>query len=191
MRTGRRSWTGFYFFLLGGFFFHFASAQQTDSISTTPFKRYWTEQRLIPKLGVGSQDRAFVEVGLYWQNIYRHPLTLMSKGPYFTVDVFIDDSNFLIGPKLGYEFTAGMFGASIDVTYFIDRNYGKEGINRNAWVTTPKIGISVLGFADLFYGYEIPISREGITSISRNRFSLVFNLNRDYFDLSQAPRKRG
>jgi hypothetical protein len=91
---------------------------------------------------------------------------------------------------VGYEFTAGIFGASLDVTYFIDRNYGGEGINRNAWVTTPKVGISILGFADLFYGYEIPLSTEKISSISRNRFSLAFNLNRDYFDLNEAPRKR-
>lgn len=167
-----------------------ATGQNADSSATTPFKRYWTKQRMIPKLAVGSQDRAFLEVGLYWHNIYKHPLTLLSKGPYCTVDIFIDDSNFLIGPKLGYQFTAGMFGASLDVTYFIDRNSGREGINRNAWVTTPKVGISILGFADLFYGYEIPLSSERISSISRNRFSLAFNLNRDYFDLNEAPRKR-
>ena len=165
-------------------------AQHADSLLRTPFHRYWTQQRLIPKLGVGSQGRGFVEVGVYWHHVYKHPLTLMSKGPYFTVDVFIDDSNFLIGPKLGYEFTAGVFGGSLDVTYFIDQNYGPENKDRNAWVTTPKVGISILGFADLFYGYEIPLSSERITSISRNRFSLVFNLNKDYFDLKEAPRKR-
>ena len=174
----------------GVIFSHIALAQYGDSLLRTPFQRYWTQQRLIPKLGVGSQGRGFVEVGVYWHHIYKHPLTLMSKGPYFTVDVFIDDSNFLIGPKLGYEFTAGVFGGSLDVTYFIDQNYGPENKDRNAWVTTPKIGISILGFADLFYGYEIPLSSERITSISRNRFSLVFNINKDYFDLKEAPRKR-
>jgi len=113
----------------------------------------------------------------------------MSKGPYCTVDVFIDKNNLLLGPKVGYEFTAGVFGASLDVTYFIDQNYGSEARDRTAWVTTPKVGISILGFADLFYGYEIPLSPERITSVSRNRFSLVFNINRDYFDLKEAPRK--
>jgi hypothetical protein len=189
MHTGRRSWT-ILVFLLSVICSQFAFAQHADSVSSTPFKRYWTKQRLIPKLGVGSQDRAFFEVGLYWHHLYKHPLTLMSKGPYCTVDVFIDESNFLVGPKLGYEFTAGIIGGSVDVTYFIDRNYGMEGINRNAWVTTPKIGLSILGFADLFYGYEIPLSSERITSLSRNRFSLTFNLNRDYFDLKDAPRMR-
>jgi hypothetical protein len=168
---------------------HHAVAQYADSVFRTPFQRYWTKQRLIPKVGVGTQERAFLEVGLYWHHIYKHPLTLMSKGPYCTVDIFIDKSNFLIGPKIGYEFTAGIFGASLDVTYFIDQNYGAENKDRTAWVTTPKVGISILGFADLFYGYEIPLSTERISSISRSRFSLVFNINRDYFDLKEAPRK--
>jgi hypothetical protein len=145
---------------------------------------------VVPKFGVGLQERAFFEVGVYWHHIYKHPLTLLSKGPYCTVDIFIEKDNYLIGPKLGYEFTAGVFGASLDVTYFIDRNYGKEGKDRTAWVTTPKIGITALGFADLFYGYEIPISSDRIDTISRNRFSIVFNFNKDYFDLNEAPRKR-
>lgn len=169
---------------------HSTLAQRADSLFNTPFDRYWTQQRLIPKIGVGSQDRAFFEVGLYWHHIYKHPLTLLSKGPYCTVDIFIDKSNFLIGPKIGYEFTAGVFGVSLDVTYFIDQNYGAEKIDRRAWVTTPKVGLSILGFADLFYGYEIPISSERISSISRHRFALVFNLNKDYFALKEAPRKR-
>jgi hypothetical protein len=189
MHTGRRSWIILIIYL-SVTCSHVTLAQYEDSLYRTPFQRYWTQQRIIPKIGVGTQDRAFFEAGLYWQHLYKHPLTLLSKGPYCTVDIFINESNFLIGPKVGYEFTAGVFGASLDVTYFIDQNYGTEGKDRTAWATTPKVGISILGFADLFYGREIPLSSERITSLSRNRFSLVFNLNKDYFDLKGAPRKR-
>lgn len=189
MHTGSRSWISLTFFLCVTCA-HITSAQRADSLLRTPFQRYWTQQRVVPKIGVGTQDRAFFEVGLYWHHLYKHPLTLLSKGAYFTVDIFIDKSNFLIGPKVGYEFTAGVFGAALDVTYFIDQNYGAERKDRTAWAATPKVGISILGFADLFYGREIPLSSERITTISRNRFSLVFNLNRDYFDLKGAPRKR-
>jgi len=155
-----------------------------------PFVRFWTKPILVPKLGVGMQDRLFVEAGVQWHTIYRHPLTLISKGPYCTVDLFIKESNVLVGPKLGYEFTAGLLGAAFDVTYFLDHNYNAEGANRKAWVATPKIGLSILGFADLYYGYAIPISQTEINSISRQRFSLVFNINTYYFDLKGAPRKR-
>ncbi|HEY9005458.1 hypothetical protein [Ohtaekwangia sp.] len=164
-------------------------AQPADSLSSKPFQHYWTRQRLVPKIGAGMQDRAFVEAGLYWQNIYKHPLSLASKGPYMTVDIFVDNSNLLLGPKAGYEFTAGIFGAAVDMTYFIDHNYNSEGANRQSWVVTPKVGLTILGFADIFYGYQIPISSTEITSIYRNRFSLVFNLNRDYFNLKEAPRR--
>jgi hypothetical protein len=95
----------------------------------------------------------------------------------------------LLGPKLGYEITAGLFGAALDMTYFIDHNYDHEGGNRNGIQLTPKAGISILGFADLFYGYAIPLTEERISTITRNRFSLVFNLNKDYFDLKDAKRR--
>ena len=190
MLTGSKyGWCSFFWvcFLSAGSAF----AQPSDSVGTNrPFTQFWTKPLIIPKLGVGVQDRLFVEMGVQWHTIYRHPLTLISKGPYCTVDLFIKQSNVLVGPKLGYEFTAGLLGAAFDVTYFIDHNYNAEGANRKAWVATPKIGLSILGFADLFYGYSIPLSEERITSISRNRFSLVFNINTYYFDLKDAPRRR-
>lgn len=160
-------------------------------VTRTPFERFWTKSRVVPKVGVGAMDRAFVELGVQYHSIYRHPLTMLSHGPYATVDVFIDDSNILLGPKLGYELTVGLFGIAADATYFIDHNYDGEGGNRNALMITPKGGISILGFANLFYGYSIPVTSEGgIASITRHRFSLVFNLNKDYFDLKDAPRRK-
>ena len=188
MRTGSSFWKGVSTLILviGG---HILFAQEEDSLTHRPFEQFWTKPRIIPKLGVGAMDRAFVELGVQWHDIYKHPLTLLSKGPYCTVDVFIDDSNILLGPKLGYEFTAGLLGAAFDMTYYIDHNFDGEGSNRSAVVATPKIGISILGFANLFYGYSIPLTDERISTISRNRFSLVFNINTYYFDLKDAPRK--
>ncbi len=190
MRIGSRYWVGASVFAMVMSAQALLFAQEKDSVSSTPFQRYWTKPRIAPKVGVGAQDRAFVELGVQFHSIYKHPLTLLSKGPYCTVDVFIDESNILLGPKLGYEFTAGLIGAAVDMTYYIDHNYDGEGSNRNGVVVTPKIGVSILGFANLFYGYAIPMTEETIGTISRNRFSLVFNLNTYYFDLKDAPRKR-
>jgi hypothetical protein len=164
-------------------------AQDSDTIKTGFLPTYWTNPRIVPKIGGSFQERALLEVGLQWHSIYRHPLSLASKGPYATVDLLLDDQNFLIGPKLGYEFTAGVFGLAFDVTYFYDKDYDKEGHDRRAFVATPKGGLTLLGFLDFFYGYQIPLSEERITSLSRHRFSVVFNLNRDYFNIKNAPRK--
>ncbi len=164
-------------------------AQDSDTTRTGFLPTYWTKPRIVPKVGGSIQERALLEVGVQWHNIYRHPLSLASKGPYATVDLLLDDQNFLIGPKLGYEFTAGVFGLAFDVTYFYDKDYDKEGHDRRAFVATPKGGLTLLGFLDFFYGYQIPLSEERITSLSRHRFSVVFNLNRDYFNIKNAPRK--
>lgn len=166
-----------------------AAAQENDTLRAKPFDSFWTRQRVIPKIGAGVQDRAFVELGIHWHNIYKDPLIVASKGPYCTVDLFIDDSNLLLGPKVGYELTAGIVGAAVDLTYFMDHNYDNEGTNRNSLVLTPKAGLTILGFVNFFYGYQIPLSDKEITTLYRNRFSLVFNLNKDYFNLKEAPRR--
>ncbi|MGC3944022.1 MAG: hypothetical protein QM762_05765 [Chryseolinea sp.] len=200
MRTASRNWLVILFWVATGGAWAQDAKTIPDTITytgtskeiqRTPFERFWTKPRVVPKLGVGAMDRAFLELGVQLHSIYRHPLTLLSHGPYATVDVFLDDSNILLGPKLGYEMTAGLFGLAADATYFIDHNYDGEGGNRNSLMITPKAGISILGFANVFYGYAIPVTSDGgISSISRHRFSLVFNLNKDYFDLKDAPRRK-
>lgn len=160
-----------------------AHGQQADTLNTKPFERYWTKPRLVPKIGLGIQETAFVEAGVAWQQIYIHPLSLASAGPYLTIDGMIRDDNVIIGPKLGYEVTAGLIGVAADFTCYSD-------FDRSAFVFTPRAGISIMGFVDLFYGRNIALSDFQFGFVDKNRFSLVFNLNRDYFNLKEAP-KRG
>jgi hypothetical protein len=157
--------------------------QEVDTIAVKPFEQYWTKPRLIPKIGGGAQDNAFVEAGIQWQKIYVHTLSLASTGAYFTVDgLFKKDGNTIIGPKIGYEVTAGLIGIAADVTYYTD-------FSHKTIMFTPKAGLSVLGFANLFYGRNFNLSDNPFTSISKNRFSLVFNINKDYFNLKEAPKR--
>jgi hypothetical protein len=153
-----------------------------DTVNIKPFERYWTKPRLIPKIGVGVEETAFVEVGVQLHKIYIHPLSLASAGPYFTVDGVIKEDEVIVGPKVGYEITAGLIGIAADFTYYTD-------FDRSAFMLTPRAGISILGFVNLFYGRNLPVSDYRFKGIDRNRFSLVFNLNRDYFNLRAAPKK--
>jgi hypothetical protein len=159
-----------------------ASAQDNDTVNVKPFERYWTKPRMVPKLGFGAQEVAFVEAGIQWHKIYVHPLSLASAGPYFTIDGLIKDREPIIGPKIGYEFTAGLIGLAADMTYYTD-------FDRESLMVTPKAGLSLLGFANLFYGYNIFLSDDRFGIISRNRFSLVFNVNKDYFSLRTAGKR--
>lgn len=158
------------------------AAQGQDTVSVKPFERYWTKPRLVPKVGLGVEETAFVELGMQLHKIYIHPLSLASAGPYFTVDGMIRDDKLVIGPKAGYEVTAGLLGLAADVTCYSD--FGHE-----AFVFTPRAGLSIMGFVNLFYGINVPLSDYQFGFINKNRFSLVFNLNRDYFNLREAPRK--
>lgn len=153
-----------------------------DTVNIKPFERYWTKTRLIPKAGLGIQETAFVEAGIQLHQIYIHPLGLGSAGPYLTVDGVVKDDDVIIGPKLGYEITAGLVGLAADFTYYTD-------FDREAFVFTPRAGLSIMGFVNFFYGRNLPLSGFQFQSIDKNRFSLVFNLNRDYFNLRGAPRR--
>ena len=157
--------------------------QDTLDINTKLFERYWTKPRLIPKVGLGVQETAFVELGIQLHKIYIHPLSLASAGPYFSVDGLVKDDELIIGPKAGYEITAGLIGVAADVTYYSD-------FDNDTWVFTPRAGLSIMGFVNLFYGRNLFLSDYQFDSIDKNRFSLVFNLNKYYFNLRNAPKKR-
>jgi hypothetical protein len=156
-------------------------AQAQDSVHVKPFAQYWTKPRIVPKIGFGAQDSPFIEAGIQWHKIFVHPLTLASAGPYLTIDGLLKEPKPIYGPKIGYEITAGLFGFAADVTYYTD-------FNRKSVLLTPKAGLTLLGFADLFYGYNINLSEDRFKAISRNRFSLVFNINPDYFNVRAARR---
>lgn len=161
----------------------FCSANGQDTVDIKPFERYWTKPHIIPKIGVGAQETAFVEAGIAWHKIYVHPLALASAGPYFTIDGLIKDDEPIIGPKIGYEVTAGLFGLAADMTYYTD-------FDNESLMLTPRAGVTLLGFANLFYGYNINLSpQEPFKIISPNRFSLIFNINTDYFNLRSAAKK--
>ena len=154
-----------------------------DTINRKPFERYWTRPRVVPRLGLGVQDAAFVEAGLAFHKIYVHPLALASSSPYVSLEGVIIEDDYIVGAKAGYEVVAGLFGVAADVTYYTD-------FNRESVIITPKAGVSVFGFVNLFYGYNVTLSQDEFKSIDRNRFSLTFNLNRDYFNVRAAQKRK-
>jgi hypothetical protein len=156
---------------------------KVDTVHIHPFERYWTKSRLVPKVGFGVQETGFGELGVQLHQIYVHPLSLASRGPYFTMDGVFQTDEIILGPKFGYEFTAGLLGLAADVTYYSD-------FDNHEWMTTPKAGLSLFGYVNLFYGYNISLSDYNFKAISKNRFSLTFNLNPDYHHIHDAAKKR-
>jgi hypothetical protein len=169
------------------FLYAFATFSQhpdlSDTVHRKPFERYWTQPRMVPRIGAGVQDGPFVEAGFAFHKIYVHPLALASAAPYLTLESVILKDDYIFGAKAGYEVVAGLFGVAADVTYYTD-------FDKKSLMITPKAGLSVFGFVNLFYGYNIPISDDEFKSIDRNRFSLTFNLNRDYFNVRSAQKRK-
>jgi hypothetical protein len=156
---------------------------QVDTVDIKPFEMYWTKPKVVPKVGFGVQETGFGEIGAQLHQIYVHPLSLASMGPYVTVDGVFQPEQIIIGPKAGYEITAGLFGLAADFTYYTD-------FDQSSVMFTPKGGISLLGYVNLFYGRNIVLSDVSFGSISENRFSLIFNLNTDYYNIREAARKQ-
>lgn len=157
--------------------------EQKDTVNIRPFERYWTKPRLVPKVGFGVQETGFGELGFQLHQIFVHPLSLASAGPYLTVDGVFQSEEIIIGPKLGYEITAGLLGLAADITYYTD-------FDRESVMITPKAGISLFGYVNLFYGRNIALSEDQFSAISANRLSLTFNLNPDYHNIREASKKQ-
>jgi hypothetical protein len=157
--------------------------ESVDTVRVKPFQQYWTKPRFVPKVGFGVQDTGFGEIGVQLHQIYVHPLSLASMGPYFTVDGVFEPNEVIVGPKIGYEFTAGLLGLAADMTYYTD-------FDRESLMVTPKAGLSLFGYANLFYGRNIAVSQDSFKAISANRVSIIFNLNRDYHNIHDAVKKR-
>jgi hypothetical protein len=155
---------------------------QKDTVTTIPFSMRWTKPRFVPRLGIAVQETGSVELGVARQKIFIHPLSLASMASYVSAEAMIRDDNFVFGPKAGYEFTIGLIGVAADMTYYTDTH-------KNSLVFTPKGGLTIFGFVSLYYGRNITVSNDYFDYISKNRFSITFHINRDYFDLKEAPRK--
>ena len=157
-------------------------ALSQDTLHTKPFDMYWTKPHIVPRAGIALQESTSVEAGISYHKIYVHPVVLSSISKYLTAEMIVRDNHFVAGPKVGCEFTVGLLGLASDVTYYTDGHVGSP-------VLTPKAGLSIFGFVNVLYGYNIFLSNDTFSYISQNRVSISVNLNKDYSDLKDAPRK--
>jgi hypothetical protein len=75
---------------------------------------------------------------------------------------------FILGPKVGYEFSLLILGGRISIVDYTD--FKTQDIR-----LVPEVGISLLGRANLFYGFNIHLNENRFQEISRNRVTLSVN----------------
>nr|WP_321237354.1 hypothetical protein [uncultured Psychroserpens sp.] len=82
-----------------------------------------------------------------------------------------DGHNHTIAPKLGYEISATIFAVRLSAV-----NYFQNG--NSEFRLLPELGISANGWANLTYGYGIPLNNGNLNNVSCHRVGLSFNLDR-------------
>ncbi len=86
-----------------------------------------------------------------------------------------DGHNHTIAPKVGYEFAYTVFALRLSAV-----NYFQNG--NSEFRMLPEVGISVLGWLNLTYGYGIPFNNGHLNNVSNHRVGLSFNLDRRLSD---------
>lgn len=136
-------------------------------------KRYIDDNRLMITGGVNLHQNIMGEIGVMYGGAVEYGdfhFPFGFQGMRLTSEFTTDRNNLIIGPKISYEYVYVLGGFRIGMI-----DYRQS--NKNDFRFVPEIGISYAGFIDLFYGVNIPIGYERISTISFSRLSLVINLD--------------
>jgi len=75
----------------------------------------------------------------------------------------------ILGPKLSYEYNFILAGVKLSYTHYFDLHGNADPR------ITPEAGISLVGFFNIFYGYNIPLTPHTFRSIGTHKVSIYIN----------------
>ncbi|WP_345222525.1 hypothetical protein [Hymenobacter koreensis] len=163
----------------------FAAHAQTPTDSLPRRFNILGEPHLVPRVGVALQKQMAVEVGLIRHRVRYQTLGNSSRGLYAAADI-VPGRRLVVGPKVGGSFGANAASADISLVYYTD-------FKRRQLMLTPAVGVGLIGFANLLYGYNIPLTGRQLTEVGGHRVSLVGNLNfrapKEYDQLVESRRR--
>jgi hypothetical protein len=125
--------------------------------------------------GINLHNNFIGELGIVYGRALDVPLSCAIPygftGIKIASELNFDSKNLIYGPKLSLEYDNFLFfGCRISVIDYIESNH-------QDYRFVPELGLSFCGYIDLFYGINIPMTNETISSISPNRLSLIINLD--------------
>ena len=93
-------------------------------------------------------------------------------GPRIGLESSFRSDNYMIAPKIGYEFSGLLFCLRANaLSYFQNGDIDLRIL--------PEIGLSLSGAMNLCYGYNIHIYKDKINDVSNHRISLTINMDFD------------
>lgn len=122
--------------------------------------------------GISLQTQTFMELNLTFAKIECGPCNGCSiAGPMIGIESNLNQDHWIYAPKIGFQAAALLMTFRGSVINYIDKGHTDLRI-------LPEIGIGLMGAINLTYGYNIPLLKFEIPTISRHRISLTINLAR-------------
>ena len=81
----------------------------------------------------------------------------------------IDNSKLVLGPKFSCEYVYAFLGTRINIIDYTN-------FTKHDWRFTPEIGLSFCAIISIYYGYNIPLTEDRLSSVTTNRITLTFTL---------------
>ena len=139
------------------------------------FHRKDNEGLFILSPGLFYQEQLFCELNLmYAKNITAHGIVLI-WGPRIGTEINFKADRFIYAPKIGYEISGFPLALRANTVAYVDRSQIDIRL-------LPEIGLSFFGLINLTYGYNFPVSGFKSSEISRQRISLIANLDFDLWN---------
>ncbi len=121
--------------------------------------------------GISTQKQLWGEVGIiYGKTMIGSCDQIGLVGAKLGTEFNFTPSKFMIAPKIGFEYDFSLFGARLNIIDYTNFTYHDIKF-------TPEIGLSLLGFVDIFYGYNFSISEKRIDNIATHRLTLTVNFD--------------
>ncbi len=104
-----------------------------------------------------------------------HLVNSRKRGSFMYADVGLgtdfnfNSQQFILGPKISCESNFLMYAARINLTSYT--NFKKVDLR-----LTPEFGLSWLGFATIYYGYNFRLNSNEFKLVSNHQISLLFNV---------------
>lgn len=124
-------------------------------------------------LGTAFAKNSFIgEVGVIYG--FTNPIGIMGLK---IGSEFLLNTNFCMGPKIGAEIDIALLSTRLSLINYTNFKAYEPKI-------TPEIGFSILGYVNITYGYNIPLTPKRIKHIPTHRLSITVNLplSQCYFD---------
>lgn len=136
------------------------------------------KNHLIFSGGLSYQKQCLGEVGIiYGKTIWTKEgpgIPLIASGLKFATEFNFNSENFIIAPKLGYEFNTPILGTRLSIIDYTN-------LTHHDFKFTPEIGLSLFTFINIFYGYNISLGDNSMSNIDTQRITFTINYDKIFW----------